>query len=80
VDSAGSSLRDAINLTTDKPKPVIQLVWALTAEWILEIRLELWEALTTQTDVEFTKQFSRDLDTLRSLTHYVPVCFFKINF
>lgn len=73
VDSAGESLRDAINLTTDRPRPVIQLLWTLTAEWILEIRLELWEELNSSTDVEFTRQFSRDLDTLRSLTHYVPV-------
>jgi len=57
-------------LTTEKPQPHLQLLWAITAEWILELRLDLWEELHS-VDTEFTKQFSTDLDTLRGLTHYV---------
>jgi len=38
----------------------------LAAEWILECRLELWE------ETKEIGGFSKDLDTLRSLTHYIP--------
>ena len=67
LEFAGTYLRDSINTAPEKPKKVMQLVWCLIAEWILETRLALWE------DTKDKEGFAKDLDTLRSLTHYVPV-------
>jgi hypothetical protein len=66
LDLAAVNLRDSINTPTDEPSKVIQNIWCLVAEWILETRLLIWEE-TKERD-----GFSKDLDTLRSLTHYVP--------
>jgi hypothetical protein len=69
LNCASKSLRDSINLTTEKPNQTIQYIWALTAEWILEVQVSIWEETN---DNSIALKFSRDLDTLRSLTHYVP--------
>lgn len=63
-------------MTLDKPTETIQYIWALTAEWILEVEVGLWEETG---DASIALKFSRDLDTLRSLTHYVPVSFFGLS-